>query len=159
VRLLLLYTERGLMNNPRRQGPLRDILMPQKCRIVDPTPKYIIGLSCNIYPACSRYLQADFRHGRCCAVSSSQWRIYRRHLGQSPTPRKGPERYFWTWVKINPATENSLWFHSCRPRVCGLGLNTSGLDSIPVCCRQIQSMLQRTIVQQSTPWVNKKTRH
>jgi len=88
VRLLLLYTERGLMNNPRRQGPLRDILMPQKCRIVDPTPKYIIGLSCNIYPACSRYflvdvaphtrkrLQADFRHGRCCAVSSSQQGLF-----------------------------------------------------------------------------------
>jgi len=31
------------------------------------------------------------------------------------TPRKKARKYFWTNVKVDPATENSLQFRSCRP--------------------------------------------
>jgi len=42
--------------------------------------------------------------------------MYRGRRGWS-LPARRPEKYSWTWVKTNPATENSLWFRSCRPPI------------------------------------------
>ena len=78
-------------------------------------PRSNMSLDTSFRPAMTDWLALGAPSSRtCCVYAVADPFVGGGRWGRSP-PQEGQKKYFWTLVKINPATENSL--RSCRPPI------------------------------------------